>query len=200
MIEKIGVFGGSFNPIHNGHINLIKESLVKFNLSKILCVPTKNTYYKEDNIILPFHRINMIEMAILENDLKDRVFVSDVDIKRESTTYTVDTIKDIRKIYKNEPLFFIIGYDSFLTIDKWKNASVFLKDINLVVANRRVERDEKNQSEILEKMGAKLHFLNNKNIDISSSMIRNKIKNKEEIKGLLPDTVLEYILKNNLYG
>ena len=120
-MEQIGILGGSFDPIHIGHLIMALLSREKFNLSSVYFAPTNLSYHKGGNELPPFQRFKITKLAI-----EDYSFfkMSDIDIKRGGKTYTVDTLRDFKK-YHNLPndtiLYFIMGVDSFLSINKWND-------------------------------------------------------------------------------
>jgi nicotinate-nucleotide adenylyltransferase len=188
---KIGVFGGSFDPIHNGH--LITASAVKKirGLDKIIFIPSFIAPHKIDRVSSsPNHRIEMIILAIEGIPYFE---YSDYEINKEGVSYTIDTLKFLKNKYSDIEL--IIGYDNLLDFKTWKDPDEILKLVKLVVLKREVENEpiEKDiyyhSSEIIE----------TPIIDISSTLIRNRVRNNLSINFLVPDKVMEYIYRLNLY-
>ena len=117
--KKIAMFGGSFNPIHNAHINLATAFIKKLKLDKLLLIPTAEPPHKSDSeMVSAEHRLNMCRLA--SEDIK-KIEVSDIEIKREGKSYTVDTLKQLREMYPESELYLITGADMFMTLDEWKN-------------------------------------------------------------------------------
>ena len=199
-VDSVGVLGGSFNPIHLGHIELAVRAHEQFDLPLVLLMPVNVSYYKDSsNYASSKHRLKMTELAAGEcgaGFLKS----SSADIDRGGVTYTCDTVDELKKTYKK--IFFIVGSDSLMYIDKWKNADVFLKKIIVLYA----KRDGDTADDLLlkvdylkENFNADVRELSIRNHPISSSDIREKIKKGVPLTGLVPKSVEEYIKKNDLY-
>ena len=170
-MNKIGFFGGSFNPITNAHINLIKKVIIKEKLDKVFFVPMGDFYVKKGLIPLSI-RIEMIKMAIKDEEKIDILKISNTDKK----TYAIDTFEKIDKLFPKAQRFFIMGSDNYQKISTWKDSEK-LKTYNYIILDRQKENTK----------------------DISATLARTKIKNKEEVFDLVPAPVIEYIDKNNLY-
>lgn len=194
---KIGILGGTFDPIHKAHIYMAKETLKQLKLDKVYimpspCPPHKNT----KNITSDFHRVNMIKLAVAN---EKNVEFFDYELKNH-LSYTADTLTKLKSEHKEDDLYFIIGGDSAATFTSWYQPAVILKNANLVIVNRKDENQFNIESiveKIKEEVAANVYLLNVKESDISSSDIRtHKI---EAAKDLLPKGVYEYIVENNLY-
>ena len=196
-----GVLGGSFNPIHYAHLSMATCAHEQFKIPEILIMPTAATYYKDGSALIDSEpRMNMIRLAINEIDAGDYMKPSYIDLDRGGITYTYDTIKDLKKTY--DKIYFIIGTDSLMYIDRWQKAESFLPECTLLVALRNgdTEDDVNAQREyLINDYGAEIFFLNTKIIPLSSSDIRKRIKRKQSVKGMLPDSVIDYIMDNKLY-
>lgn len=199
---KIGVLGGTFNPIHNGHLRLANEAYKALKLNKVLIMPTGLSYLKTDvNILSKDIRSKMVQLAIEDYEYFD---FSDIEIKKEGNTYTYETLIELHKKYPNDDIYFICGADTLFNIMNWKNPVNILNNCILTV----MSRDDKNidelnrQAEELKYLyNAEIVILNCNKLDISSSEIRNYILNNDisSIKDKLPEKVLNYIIENNLY-
>jgi nicotinate-nucleotide adenylyltransferase len=209
---NIGIFGGTFNPIHYGHLRTAEEIRERLNLDNVIFIPSANPPHKEDEIIPFHHRYNMVKLSIKDNPLFS---VSDIELKQSGSSYSIETIKNIRNIIgRNVTLFFIIGTDAFMEIKTWKNYRDLFYLCNFVVAIRpgyeNVDREillEDNLFVYDESFDRLIHISNNfisfidvTFLDISSREIREKIRDKRSIKYLLPEEVENYIYKNSLYG
>ena len=196
-----GVLGGSFNPIHYAHLSMATCAHEQFKIPEILIMPTAATYYKDGSALIDSEpRMDMIRLAINEIDAGDYMKPSYIDLDRGGITYTYDTIKDLKKTY--DKIYFIIGTDSLMYIDRWQKAESFLPECTLLVALRNgdTEDDVNAQREyLINDYGAEIFFLNTKIIPLSSSDIRKRIKRKQSVKGMLPDSVIDYIMDNKLY-
>lgn len=201
MQEKvIAIFGGSFNPPINSHISLAKQIIEKCKtVEKLIFVPVSTKYKKlylaDDN-----HRYNMLKL-ICENE--DKLEVSDIELKQNKQLYTIETLDLLKQQYGQEyEIWFIMGTDNLKEIETWHEPERLLKEYNIIVLER--DKDE------LEDIIANNDILNNNRkslikidgidkIYLSSSIVRDKIKNGEDVKEYIPKKVLEYIRNNKLY-
>jgi|YNPMSStandDraft_2_1061718.scaffolds.fasta_scaffold00033_20 nicotinate-nucleotide adenylyltransferase len=189
---KIGLFGGSFDPIHNGHLITAMYLLETYELNKIIFIPCYISPHKLDKKYAPEeYRLNMILAAIKGIDFFE---ASDIEIKKKEISYTIDTLQELKKIYLNDDLYLIIGYDNLLVFDKWKDPDEIFK-LAKVIALRRISSFQEANHEYFKKA----IIANAPIIQISSSEIRERIKNGKTIKFLVPDSVADYIKANKLY-
>lgn len=197
---KIGILGGTFDPIHVGHLILAETARDRFNLDKVLIMPAGNPYFKDlDKVSKDDYRADMVKLAIENNPDFD---FSDIELVREGDTYTVDTLTELKNLYPDDEFFFIVGSDTLYQIENWKEpAKVFELATILVASRSAVGEDAQYKIHELQDSfpGAKIERLNMLNIDISSTNIRAKVKAGASIKYLVPCKVLDYIEKNNLY-
>ena len=197
---KIGIMGGTFNPIHTGHLLLAEYAKETCGLDKILFIPTGNSYMKDQSEILGGQvRLKMVDMAI--EDIED-FESSDIEIIREGNTYTCDTLEELKKLYPSAKFYFLTGADSFLNLHKWRNPDKILEQATLVVVTRdgaSQETLEKQREYLLERFGGEVIIVEFPTIDISSSDIRKRIKEGKSIRFQVPERVWEFISKNNLY-
>lgn len=197
-MSNIGIMGGTFNPIHNGHINMALQAYEQFMLSKVLVMPSGvPPHKKNENILSADDRCKMVKMAI---EAYPQLEFSDIEVKRKGTTYTSDTLLQMYNIH--DKIYFIIGVDSLYNIRKWHKPEIVMKLATLVVANR----NEHSQDEILMHIkslrhdyNANIEILNMPDIPISSSEIRYNIAHNINIDNMLCDEVQKYIRINNLY-
>ncbi|MGE5436090.1 MAG: nicotinate-nucleotide adenylyltransferase [Syntrophothermus sp.] len=189
-MNKIGVYGGTFDPIHNGHLITAQAVREIRNLDKIIFIlafvsPHKLNVISSSNE----HRLNMINLAI---EGVDYLECSDMEIKRKDISYTIDTLTELKKSYKEIEL--IIGYDNLFKFDTWKNPQEIVKLVKLVVLKRK-----SNITGITNQYFDKAEFVDTPIIEISGTSIRERVKNNMPIDFLVPDKVKQYIYKNNLY-
>lgn len=198
MKKKIGILGGTFNPIHNGHILLAKNTCAQFNLDEILVIPSANPPHKREQPVLDIsHRCEMVKLAI-QNE-PDLIF-SDIEARRVGYSYTADTLTELKDVY--DRIYFIVGADSLFLIDKWYHPEITMRIATLVVANRNHYQDSEIADQIrylTDKYGAKIEILNAFDSPVSSSQIRANVSKGISIEGLVPKAVEEYITKNKLY-
>ncbi len=191
---KIGILGGTFNPIHVGHLKIAHKVLCRFDLAKVIFIPSGNPPHKStEEIASAFHRLKMIELAIAG---EKRFEVSDIELKRKGKSYTLDTVKQIKEIYgENATIYFIAGADMALDLPSWKNPLKILELAYFVT----VERPNFSLGKLPDKYRKKLIFVKDISVDISSSDIRKRIKEGKPIKTLIPKAVRKYIKDNALF-
>lgn len=195
MKNKILVFGGTFNPIHNGHLILAENSINEEGFDKVVFIPTMNPYYKDT---LDFDtRLKMLKMAIKDND---KFAYSSIEKKYnlEGKLYLI--LEKISKL-SDDDVTILIGSDSLMNLDWWYKIDEILKKYKIIVLKRDDEDEaiEMKINEYKEKYGAHIKVLNNKRVEISSSMIREMIKEGKSIKYLVTDDVEKFIKDENLY-
>lgn len=198
MSYKIGILGGTFNPVHFGHINLAKVALKECNLSKIIFLPNGNPPHKDNTKILnASDRYRMLELAIKDIPCMD---ISDYEIKKDKPSYTIDTYRYFKTIYDAE-LYFIIGADSLYTINTWKSYEELLKICKFIVLDRTSPygNNLKERCDIINKSGGNVYMLNSPTFEVTSSDIRNMIKNNKDVSTYLPKEVINYIKERKLY-
>lgn len=189
-MSAVGIYGGTFDPIHNGHLQTAEEILIIRKLDKIIFIPCFISPHKTAQKLTPAkHRLEMVKLAIKSNSKFD---YSDIEINREKISYSFETILELKKFYYK--IEFIIGYDNMINFHKWKNPEIILQNAKILVLNRK-EKKEKLEHNFDKEM----IFLNNSLVDISSTEIRNRIKEGLPINNLVPESVKEYIYNFNLY-
>ena len=184
--------GGTFNPPHKGHKNIILEAYKNLNLDKVYVIPNNIPSHKKIplNSPTPYNRMEMCEIMCKDLDFTQ---VLDIEIKKGGTSYTIDTLKELKK--EGDKLYLIIGSDSFLTIDKWREFEEIFALCELVVFKRELEIDLNQQKTYLEKKyGVKSHLIESKILEVSSTELRQKLNKELSIL-----EVEQYILQNNLY-
>ena len=187
---KLGILGGTFNPVHVGHLILAQESAEKLGLDKVVFVPSNIPPHKsETSVIKAEDRYNMLLFAIQGNPLFE---VSRLEIERPGRSYSVESMKEFRIVYGKEAgLFFITGSDSLKEISTWKDLKGIFKLVKFVVAER--------EGYPLEGVPEEAQVIRITPIGISSSLIRERIGKSRSIRYLVPDGVLGYIEEKRLY-
>ena len=186
---KIGILGGTFNPVHIGHLILAEEAREKIGLDKVIFVPTNLPPHKDEaDVISAADRFKMIRLALKGNK---HFLVSDVEIKRQGRSYTIDTLKSLKEKYPQDELYFIIGSDLLNYLAEWKDLGDILKMVKFVVATR--------PGYALEKIPAYITTLPIRAVDISGFDVRTRVRAGKSFRYLLPETVFKYILKKRLY-
>ena len=203
MVEKrrIGIIGGTFNPIHLAHTEMAKVCLQQQDLDKILFMPSKNPPHKKDKSILPENeRAVMVKLAVSEYD---KFVFSDFELQRKGTTYTADTLRLLQEENPDDNYYFIMGADSLLYLDKWYRPQEILKRAVILAIGRDGstpdELKEKRKELIKQYDKADIRFVHMRQMDISSSMIREGIAHGENMEKYLDKEVWNYINANGLY-
>lgn len=220
---RIGLFGGTFNPIHRGHLHIAHEVCAAFSLDRIYLIPCATPPHKEVVDLAPAQdRLKMIQLALSDSK---RLWVSDVELQRKGPSYTVDTVKYFLSHSRDqEERFLLVGLDAFLELDTWKNYLQILDLIALIVMPRPVAGNESMAGAnrqvgdfILSKLSQHYLLAPDKSVylhsqlkpiyaasgvmplNISSTNVRRQIRNGEPINSMVPEKVSEYIMNKGLY-
>lgn len=195
---KIGLYGGAFNPVHNGHLALAEHFKNALELERLIFIPTHVPPHKSgDGLVSGEHRINMLSLALSGLDYCS---VSDIEFRREGKSYTYDTVCELKKIYPDDEFFLIVGADQYFDFQKWYRADELLRQVTVCSAAR-----ENNQYRQMLEYKSKHDNMQNTVVcnfdvtEISSSKIRNMISTGQSVTEFVPDSVLRYIKENNLY-
>lgn len=196
---KIGLYGGTFDPIHTGHLIVMENTLNFMDLDKIIVLPSSNPPHKQNKKKTDTNiRVEMVKFAIKDNKkLELSTFESDDD----SVVYTHQTLDYFKNKYPEDEFYYIMGEDSFMTIDSWRNYEKILNDHLIVFARTSIEAnsDLVKKVNLIKKDNQKIYLIDNLNINISSTLIRNLVKENKSIRYLVPDSVLKIIEEYNLY-
>ena len=221
-LKKIGIIGGTFDPVHNGHLHLAEQAKKIFDLDKVIFIPAFRSPHKL--AIKPEsckHRLSMLSLALKNYP---SFSMDKIEIKKNVISYTIETLKDLNSEHTDWSVFLILGADVFQAIDTWKNSTQLLDFCDILVATRpgadfTISDSIKNKFSLSEpttnnhlsqlktnlmifenfKKGAQVIFFPIPPLDISSKNIRQRINHKKEIKNLLPLSVDHYIMKHQLY-
>jgi len=216
---KTGIFGGTFNPIHYGHLRAAEEVREMLALDKILFIPSGTPAFKKTGLVSARHRYDMTKIAIKNNPFFE---ISDLEIKNRGISYSVDTLSKLAFKHKNTEFFFILGIDAFLDLPKWKLPARLMELANLVIILRpgfsfidlssspyllnvskkklrELDSGKKTKVSFSLKTGKKAFLCKIAEIHISASRIRNLAMAGKNIKYLLPDSVESYIISHKLY-
>jgi nicotinate-nucleotide adenylyltransferase len=190
-MSKVGIFGGTFDPIHHGHLITAQSVKEIRRLDKIIFIPAYISPHKQnEQISNAEHRKNMIKLALNNTDFFE---CSDFEIKQHTVSYTIDTIREFKKLYDEIDL--IIGYDNIFSFHTWKDPDEIMKLVNIIVLRRR----SSHPIEYIDKYVEAAIFVQTRGIEISATDIRNRVRDSLPIHYLVPKSVEEYIYKNNLY-
>ena len=172
MRNRLGFFGGSFNPVTNAHLSLIKDAIKRENLSKVYFVPMGD-FYSKDDLAPVKHRIEMLKIAI-QNE--PQMEILDISNKNKKTS-AIDSFQIIDEKFNDSERYFIMGSDNYKKISTWKESEKLIRDYKYIILDRETGNTK----------------------DISASLVREKIKNSETADELIPKQIIEYIKQNNLY-
>lgn len=213
--KRIGLLGGTFDPIHNGHLSLATYVLKVLDLDSILFIPAARPPHKGHGRVTSFqHRLAMVEIGVYDNP---RFFVSDMELQRSGPSYSVDTLQELRVILAPDvQLFFIIGMDSFVELDTWKNSPQLLDHADLAVIARpaypltlidqdiarlgRYSFDTSSSCWIAPDHVGRIYPVDMPPIAISSTDVRKKACSGISLGGLIPPAVSEYISQYGLFA
>ena len=197
---KIGVLGGTFDPIHNGHLGIAESACRDLGLAQVLFVPAREPWLKGRRTIAPSrHRVEMVKLAILADP---RYNISYVDLERDGPSYTVDTLSDLRSEFgANADLYFILGTDAMEELPGWKKPERIIKMCHLVVVKRPGVGivDLRAIEARLPGISERVIVISNDLYDINSTDIRQRVATGHSINGLVPDAVEYYIREKGLY-
>jgi len=222
-LKKIGLIGGTFDPVHNGHLHLALQAQKLFDLQKVIFVPAYRSPHKLDlKPVSCGHRLTMLTLA-LEN--QPSFYLDEREINRNKVSYTIETLKDLNLLHPDWEIFLILGADAFKEIDTWKQSSQLLDFCSILVGTRpgtelnlpasiqrKFSLDEPKRQTCHSSLKTELIVFKKRKkntqvilfeispLDISSNNIRQRILNKEEIKNLLPLSVDNYIMEHRLYS
>ncbi|MBQ7049449.1 MAG: nicotinate-nucleotide adenylyltransferase [Firmicutes bacterium] len=198
--RKIAIMGGTFDPIHYGHLVTAEAVMHEYQIDQVLFIPSGQPPHKTEGQVTPAdHRYLM---TLLATETNPRFFSSRIEIDRKGYTYTIDTIRELKEMYPGSEIYFITGADAFSNILSWKNPELLLSSCHFVAATRPGYSRAKAAPQIealMDRHADTLHYLEVPALSISSSEIRARVKEGRPIKYLLPETVENYIYKHGLY-
>lgn len=197
---KIGIMGGTFNPIHNAHLMIAAIAKEEFNIDRLLFMPGGNPPHKKDNtdVLNADIRCEMVKLAIVDNPEFE---YCGYEAEKDSYSYTAETLEHFKKLYPSAQLMFIIGGDSLFSIESWHRPADILKLAELCVFERPGgKKDIKSEiSRLNKKYNANIQLLNAPMTDISSSMIRMRIRQNKSVRYMLPEPVRKFIIEKRIY-
>lgn len=190
-MKKIALFGGTFSPVHIGHLILGQFVLNTSDITEVIYVPANIAPNKEGKVVLSEkHRFEMLKIAVADNKKLD---ASDFEIRKGGISYTINTIAFFKQLYPE--LSIIIGMDQAIAFKTWKDYNDIFRLVKILV----FERAGWHQKDIPKDIQGKFTILENPFIEISSSDIRISLKESKSVRYLVPDTVINYIIKNKIY-
>lgn len=197
---KIGIMGGTFNPIHIGHLMLAEHVRCTCNLDEVWFMPTGCSYMKKDDAILDGEtRYHMVKLAISNNPYFK---VCDMEIKRPGYTYTFETILELKETYPQYTFYLIYGADCLFTIENWKAPELILQNAALITAVRSgsdISEMKRKRDELEKRFLGDIMLFPFLQLEISSTDIRKRISEGKSVRYMIPDEVLSYITREHLY-
>ena len=198
--KRVGIMGGTFNPIHIGHLIIAEAAYEAYDLDEVLFVPSGVSYMKDQSEILDAKkRVHMTGLAIEDNP---HFALSTIEIDRDGNSYSYETLETLRKQNPNTEYFFLVGSDTLFALETWKHPEILLPSCTILVAVRNgvpMEKMQEHAKYLEEKFGGSIQLLTTPNIEISATDIRNRIAANRNVKYFLTDSVLQFIEKNSLY-
>jgi nicotinate-nucleotide adenylyltransferase len=202
--KKIGIMGGTFNPVHHGHLVTAQEALDQFGLDEVIFIPTGDPPHKIEDLLA--HAEDRYLMTVIATSSNSSFFVSRVEIDRTGKSYTIDTVKELRKIYgSGSELYFITGADAILEILTWKNTREIVILTKFIAATRpgydlsKIKELKTTLFDSEDEADRRIFIMEIPALAISSTNIRQRIKNGRPVNYLVPEGVNNYILKHGLY-
>ena len=195
-MRKIGIMGGTFNPVHNAHLIMARYAKEQYGLDDIIFMTSGNPPHKK-NMDMPDAKVRheMLKAAI-ENDAD--FIADDYEVNLKEYSYSVNTLRHLKKLYPDDSIYFIIGGDSLCDFPKWYKPQEILSLCTLLVYPRKTDT-EAVINKTKEMYGGDIFLINSPEIEISSTEIRKRLAEGKSVRHMIPDSVLEYIRKNKLY-
>ncbi len=201
MKRKIGILGGTFDPIHNGHLIAAENARDGAGLDEVLLVPTGCSYFKEDQKVTPPQL--RYEMTCLAAQSNPFLRVSDLETRRPGNSYTAETLKELHELQPEDDLYYIVGADTLVLMSLWKDPQVIFDSCTVLVETRGDEVSgaglQSEMDRLKEQFQARIQLLPARNIEISSTEIRSRIREGRSVRYLIPEAVEDYIRSHGLY-
>ncbi|MFA4028841.1 MAG: hypothetical protein GDYSWBUE_001123 [Candidatus Fervidibacterota bacterium] len=197
-MKRLGIMGGTFDPIHMAHLLAAEEARFRFNLDKVVFVPCGVPVHKKPYEVTPAeHRYAMVLLATTGNPHFE---VSRIEIERQGPSYAIDTVRAFKRLYGNGvTLFFITGADAVLEILTWRDADKLVELCRFIAVTRPGYDLSKLEEVLGERYASAIDVLHIPEMDISSTKIRERVRNGEPIRYMVPDAVYDYIMRHGLY-
>jgi len=193
---KIGIFGGTFNPIHNGHLTVAQYAMEQCGLDRVYFMTSSIPPHKENKAVSADIRHRLVCEAIKDYD---GFYPLDFEIKKGGISYTADTLKELKGIFKEDELYFIIGGDSLRDFDKWRRPEEIVRYCTLIVYPRTgIDINEK-AGILRNKLGARIKTIDSPEMEISSTEIRKRIGDNKNVSFFIPEKVMDIIKKEKIY-
>ena len=200
MVKKTGIMGGTFNPIHFGHLLLAEQTKEAMDLDEVIFIPSGNPYMKNASGVLD--KKMRMEMTSLAIEGHPYFHSSSIEVDREGPTYTYETISALRRENPHHDYYFIVGADSLCSMETWKNPEQIFQNCIIAAAVRGDKMDREiheTAKSLAVHYQADIRILPSRCIDLSSTEIRERIKKGKSVRYMLPEKVLDYIYAHQLY-
>lgn len=197
-MKKIGILGGTFDPVHFGHISLARKALSQYGLDRVLVMTGGNPPHKRDREITDAKIRNEMVMRALENE--KNIIAFDYEVRKQEYSYTAKTLTELNELYPDWQIYFIIGEDSLCDLPTWYEPETVCQNCILLVFPRSLDsRLDLLIKERTKEFNADIRKINAPLVNVSSTDIRNRIRTGDDISGLVPRRVYEYIAEKGLY-
>lgn len=200
-MKRVGILGGTFDPIHLGHLITAENAFDFAGLDEILLIPTGCSYFKEDQKVTP--AVQRYEMTCLAAEGNPHFHVTDMETKRPGNSYTAVTLRELKALRPEDQFYYIVGADTLVMMSMWKDPGAIFGACTILVETRQDEVGSEGLAEEAEKLrrtyGADIVFLPSRQIDLSSTEIRERVRTGKSIRYLVPDRVEQYIRREGLY-
>lgn len=193
-VKKTGIFGGAFNPVHNGHVRLAEEAVKQLKLRRLLIIPTYVSPHKHTELLPYEDRAEMCRRAFGHITGAE---VSDIEVRLGGTSYTINTVRALKQLYPDEQFFLLIGADMLFSFDKWYKYESLLKETKVCAA----ARDSDSLADMMEYANelGRIKVMPTQAIKLSSTQVRSIAQQGGDITGMVPQGVAEYISEKGLY-
>lgn len=195
--------GGSFDPVHYGHLYLAKDALNAVALNRVFFVPVRLQPFKQDKEAAPGKaRCDMLKLGFEDIGYSHKFEISDYELKKGGVSYTVDTLKYFKSLYPHAQIYFILGEDSVMQLQTWTSSEELLRNYSFIVGSRPGGSKEgllNHLDSLTKNYGTEFILLDNKQFDISSTHVRNNVYSEDLPNDLIPETIERYIEEHGLY-
>lgn len=203
-IKKVGILGGTFDPIHMGHLIVAQEALDFYHLDRVILMPSGHSYFKDHRegpqVLSSRTRLEMTGLAASDNP---NFSCSAIEVEREGNTYTYETLEELHRLHPDQEYYFIVGGDTIMSIRSWREPQRIFDSCVILAALREDEVSpadfEREKQALIRDFGARIRTLRIPTIGISSTDIRKRVKDKRSIHYLVPKVVEQYIIEKGLY-
>lgn len=199
-IKNLGIIGGTFDPIHYGHIGCAEAAAKAFDLDEVWFMPANHPNFKQDRDVNDIHhRLKMCELALRAYG-NEKFKVSDLEAHRDGVTFTSETLEILKKDYPDTNIFFITGTDAVFALPSWHNSEEILQLATIIAVTRKgYHEPNAEQEKFLEKYADRIKIVEADVIDISSSEIRQRLWNRQDVSDYVPSSIFNYMHNNELY-